>query len=85
MGELSFERICLPPYSPQLHPPERVFEVLRQAVEGAVYPSPQGKRHAIDRELRRLNADKPKLCSLIGWDWIRDAFQQRPNPHMRSP
>lgn len=85
MGQLGFARIFLPPYSPELNPPERVFEVLRQVVEGQVYPSLQGKRHAIDRELRRLNANKPQLRTLIGWDWILDAFQQLPNPDTRSP
>jgi putative transposase len=85
MGRLGFARIFLPPYSPELNPPERVFEVLRQAVEGEVYPSLQSKRHAIERELRRLNANKPKLRSLIGWDWILDAFQQLPHPDIRSP
>ncbi len=85
MGQLGFARISLPPYSPELNPPERVFEVLRQAVEGQVYPSLQGKRHAIDQQLRRLNANKPKLRALIGWDWIWDALHQLPNPDMRSP
>ena len=85
MGQLGSVRIFLPPYSPQLNPPERVFEVLRQVVEGQVYPSLQAKRHAIDRELRRLNANKPQLRALIGWDWIWDAFQQLPHPDVRTP
>lgn len=85
MGQVGFARIFLPPYSPELNPPERVFEVLRQAVEGQVYPSLHGKRHAIDQELRRLNANKPRLRSLIGWDWIVDAFQQLPTPDIRTP
>jgi hypothetical protein len=50
-----------------------------------VYPSLQGKRHALDQQLRRLNANKPKRRALIGWDWIRDAFQQLPNPDIRGP
>lgn len=49
MGHLGFARFYLLPYSPELNPPERVFEVLRQALEGQVYPSLQGKRHAIDQ------------------------------------
>ena len=85
MGQVGFARIAIPPYSPELNPPERVFEVIRQAVEGVVYPSLQGKRHAIDRELRRLNANKAQLLTLIGWDWIVDAFQQLANPDIRSP
>lgn len=85
LGQLGFARIFLPPYSPELNPPERVFEVLRQAIEGQGFPSLQGKRHALDRELRRLNANKPQLRAWIGWDWIRDAFQQLPNPDIRTP
>ncbi len=84
MGQLNFERIYLPPYSPELNPPERVFEVIRQAVEGEVYPSLTGKRHAIERELRRLNADKARLKQLIGWSWIRQAFDQLPDPSTRT-
>jgi hypothetical protein len=85
IGQLGFRRIFLPPYSPELNPPERVFEVLRQTVEGQVYPSLQAKRYAVDQALRRLNANKAQLRSLIGWDWILDALHQLPNSDLRSP
>jgi len=85
MGQVGFVRIALPPYSPELNPPERVFEVLRQKIEGEVYPSLQAKRYAIDRELRRLNANKSRLRALIAWDWLLAAFQQLPQPDLRSP
>lgn len=85
MGQVGFARIFLPPYSPELNPPERVFEVLRQAVEGVVYPSLYSKRLAIDRQLRRLNANKTQLRSLIGWHWLLHAFHQLPHPDIRSP
>jgi transposase len=75
MGEVGFEHIFLLPYSPELNPCERVFEWLRSKIEGEVYASLQHKRHAIERYLRRLNADKRCLQQLIGWQWIRSAFQ----------
>ena len=74
MGEVGFERIPLPPYSPELNPSERIFEWLRGRIEGDVYASLQHKREVINRLLRQLNADKLRLRQLIGWQWIHDAF-----------
>jgi transposase len=78
MGEVGFERLFLPPYSPELNPCERVFEWLRARIEGEVYATLQRKRCEIEHHLRRLNADKGHLKSLIGWPWIQDAFAQLP-------
>jgi hypothetical protein len=74
MGEVGFERISLPPYSPELNPCERVFEWLRGQIEGEVYASLRHKRLVIDQLLRRLNADTWRLRQLIDWQWIQDAF-----------
>ena len=74
MGEISFERISLPPYSTELNPCERVFEWLRGKIEGEVYASLDHKRHVIDQLLRSLNADKLHLGQLVGWQWIHKAF-----------
>jgi hypothetical protein len=79
MKALGFACISLPPYSPELNPPERVFEYLRAEIEGTVYASLSHKRQAIDQILRKLNADKTRLRSLIGWQWIHDNFQQLPD------
>ncbi len=84
MGQLNFPRVFLPPYSPELNPPERVFEVVRQQVEGQVYPSLLAKRQAIEQVLRRLNADKPRLRRLIDWTWIREALLELPSPSTRT-
>jgi transposase len=78
MGEVGFQHLFLLPYSPELNPCERVFEWLRARIEGVVYATLQRKRCEIDRHLRRLNADKGHLKSLIGWTWIQDAFAQLP-------
>ena len=67
MGEVAFERISLPSYSPELNLDERVFEWWRGKIEGEVYASLQHKRYEINRLLRQLNADKLRLQQLIGW------------------
>jgi transposase len=81
MGTLGFARIFLPSYSPELNPPERIFEEIRREIEGIVYPSLQAKQHAIDQFLRRLRADKARLQRLIGWDWIMQAYDQLPDEY----
>lgn len=81
MGKLSFVRIFLPSYSPELNPAERVFEEIRREIEGIVYPSLQAKQHAIDQCLRRLRADKARLRQLIGWDWIRQVYENLPHDY----
>ena len=62
---------------------ERVFEELRRAIEGQVYPSLQAKQLAIEHHLRPLRANKSQLRHLIGWDWIRHAFEQLPDTSLR--
>ena len=76
MGQLPFERIFLPPYSPELNPAERVFEEIRAEIEGKTYPSLSAKQQAIEQFLRRLKADKDRLHNLIGWDGIRQSYDQ---------
>ena len=84
MGQVGFERIFLPAYSPELNPAERVFEEVRQHIEGEVYPSIEAKRSAIDHLLRQLRADKTRLRRLVGWDWLQQALAQLPNADSRS-
>lgn len=78
MHDLPMTRIFLPAYSPELNPAERIFEEIRPAVEGIVYPSLVAKQYAIDQFLRRLRADKSRLQSLVSWDWIHDVFDALP-------
>jgi hypothetical protein len=70
--------IELPPYSPELNPPERVFEALRREVEGEVYATLADKQAAIERYLQGLDADPARVRSLIGWSWMQDALAQLP-------
>jgi transposase len=84
VAQLGIPLIFLPPYSPELDPAERVFEAIRQEIEGIVYPSLQAKQAAIEQFLRRLAADRQRLLSLIGWDWIRAACATLPVSDSRS-
>ncbi len=84
MGQVGFARIFLPAYSPELNPAERVFEEVRQHIEGEVYHSLEAKRLAIDHLLRQLRADKARLRQLIGWDWLRQALAPLPSSRSRT-
>jgi hypothetical protein len=81
IGRLGFTRIFLPGYSPELNPPERIFEEIRREIEGQVYPALQAKQHAINQFLRRLRTDKARLRRLIGWDWIQKIHEQLPDEY----
>jgi transposase len=74
--EIGVTLIRLAPYSPELNLAERVFEELRRQVEGQVYGSIERKKEAIERELQRLAADRERVRSLAGWDWIKEAVAQ---------
>jgi hypothetical protein len=80
MGEVGFERIFLPPYSPELNPAERIFEEVRGEIEGKVYPSLGAKQAAIEHLLRQLRANKARLERLVGWDWLKQAHEQLLEP-----
>jgi transposase len=72
--------ICQPPYAPELNPAERVFEAVRQEVEGIVYETLAEKREAAEKFLQELAASPERIKSLAGWGWIRDALNSRPVP-----
>ncbi len=67
-------RIEQPAYSPELNPAERVFQHLRDRVEGQVYETLETKKRAIEAELRSLAQNPEALKSLTGWGWIQHAI-----------
>ena len=71
-------RVFLPPAAPELNPPERVFQELRAALEGRVYPDLDAKVAAAEAALRRLAADPARVRRLTGWAWIGAALDQLP-------
>ena len=72
--DIAVRRIEQPPYSPELNPAERVFEYLRDRIEGVVYGALAKKRQAVERELKLLADHPEKVKSLAGWQWIHDSI-----------
>ena len=68
-----------PPYSPELNPAERVFEYLRDKVEGKVYGTIEAKQDAVDTALQNLSANLDQVKSLVSWSWIRSAVIDLPS------
>ena len=71
-------RVFLPPAAPELNPPERVFQELRAALEGRVYPDLEAKVAAAEATLRAIAADPARVRRLTGWAWIGAALDQLP-------
>ena len=73
---LGMPLIELPPYCPELNPAERVFEEVRRAVEGTMYPTLDDKVAAVTAVLEDLDADPDRVRRLTNWSWIDAALQQ---------
>jgi hypothetical protein len=71
--EVQIKRIKQPAYSPQLNPAERVFEYLRDKIEGRVYGTIAAKKAAVEAQLEKLVKTPDRIKSLAGWDWIRES------------
>jgi transposase len=73
---LGLPLVELPPYSPELNPPERVFEEIRRRVEGEVYATLADKQAQVEAFLQELDADPDRVRSLPGWDWVQAALER---------
>jgi DDE superfamily endonuclease len=78
LREVGLPLVRLPPYSPELNPAERVFEEVRRAIEGKVYPTLEDKVRSVQEFLPQLEAVPERVRSLTWWDWIKAAVQQLP-------
>ena len=63
------------PVFAELNPAERVFEYLRDAIEGKVYGTIAAKKAAVEAALETLAADPEKVKRLTGWQWIRESVE----------
>jgi hypothetical protein len=73
-ADIDIQRIEQPPYSPELNPAERVFQYLRDKIEGFIYGSIDTKRAAVERELSALANQPDRVKSLAGWQWIHHSL-----------
>jgi hypothetical protein len=78
LSRIDLPLIALPPYSPELHPAERMFEEVRRKIEGRVYATLDDKVAAVDAILREWDADPARVRQLTGWAWIDAACTQLP-------
>jgi transposase len=76
--EVGVSLVEQPAASPELNPAERVFEELRRKIEGTPYADIAAKVAAVEAELTKLTARPAAVCSLAGWNWIREARQAAP-------
>lgn len=74
LANLPGQRFIQPAYSPELNPAERVFEEIRRAIEGIVYPSLLAKRHAVDDFLTKLAANPVAVKRLSFWHWLQESL-----------
>ncbi len=79
-ADVSVSLIEQPAYSPELNPAERVFEYLRDKIEGKVYDSLSAKKAAVETELEKLAAAPDRVKSLAGWEWIRRSVEHVSKP-----
>jgi len=80
-AEVRVKLIEQPPYSPELNPAERIFEYLRDKVEGKVYGTLEAKKQAVEAELEKLASTPDHVRSLAGWAWIRQSVSTLLNPN----
>jgi len=73
-ADIAIQCIEQPPYSPELNPAERVFQYLRDKIEGFVYGCIDKKKDAVERELSALANQPDQVKSLAGWQWIHDSL-----------
>jgi hypothetical protein len=78
LAELPVVRVRLPAYSPELNPPERVFQELRRRVEGRCYATVADKQAIAEAYLTELAADPARVRRLCGWDWLTAALDALP-------
>ncbi len=76
--DLGVPLIEQPPYAPECNPAARIFEELRRAVEGVLYPDLDAKIAAVEQGLTALAADPARLKRLVDWSWIQTAVADLP-------
>lgn len=66
--------IFLPPYSPQLNPPERFFEEMRRATANRVHENIEDIETLLEDAINRWADDTEAMKQLLGYEWIVKQF-----------
>lgn len=63
--------VSLPPYSPELHPVEHIWDEVREQYFGnLVFDSPDALEDHLETALRSMELDQPRVKSIVAWSWI---------------
>lgn len=67
--------VFLPPYAPELNPVEHLWDELREKSFGnLVFDSLEALEDHLETSLRKMETDKGKVFSIVGWSWIIDSL-----------
>jgi transposase len=65
----------LPPYSPELNPVEHLWDELREkAFHNRVFDSIDALEDHLEVNLRALENNHDRVCSIVAWPWIIDSL-----------
>ena len=63
--------VSLPPYSPELHPVEHIWDEVREQYFGnLVFDSLDALEDHLETALRSMELDQPRVKSIVAWSWI---------------
>ena len=65
----------LPPYAPELNPVEHLWDELREKFfHNKAFNSMDALEDQLETGLRALENDRPRVKSIVAWDWIVNAL-----------
>ena len=67
--------LFLPPYSPELNPPERFFEEIRRATCNAIFESMEKLEETISTAVNTWSNDEEAMKQLLGYEWIKTQYE----------
>jgi len=62
--------LCLPPYSPELNPVEKLGILIKGAIANTLFPSLRQREDKICEELKPLWTEPARVRQLIGDGWL---------------
>lgn len=60
----------LPPYSPELNPVERLWDIMKDRIANRVFPTLTTLEDQLSEALRPYWEDRSKVLDLVGLGWL---------------
>ena len=67
--------ITLPPYSPELNPVEKLWDMAKDAVSNQIFPTLEAIRAKVVAEVNQFRDNAPRVAQLIGQGWLWSAVK----------